>query len=940
MCLDKICHALSSIHTVIVVRTLSSRADGGQAGVMIPLTFIVSLLLMGVFYVNLSDNRNRSSTACDYDLDALLSVCTCRGGDPVDCPSPLRMSIPLEDLAFSLGIVEGSPLSIVYATRDEDPKSFFIKMNCVEEEQATQEHSSTTDGSLNWLLCVDLHTCSRKALYLEVDDCDGDSQATTQEVHWPAGSPVKRARDSPCKPSTASNASNGTRSGGLSGAADRVSPHSSSSIEGEYGDTVVDAGGVPTEELDDGCEYMSSVFSPLSESDEEESPVVFADLYETPLHNEVYNFLKHNITPFKYRVFPAMSKKEKKTRISKAKAFRQNCRRRYALVQNNSGYTDLVRKRNTKEDRSRKDIRNNSVNASMRKKLYPLRVVLREKDIMPKIQADHTAHHDGHNKGEERLSRRYHIHNLREKYLSVCGENCAICSKFATIPKKPHRRICTDHFGELVMFDLTEYPIPDEEGRRWLLVVEDHFTKFTWVKAFHTKESKPIAEYLVKLFLDVSCVPERWHADNGGEFNSGYFDEARRILASNSDGDEILSYSHSLPRNPQCNGMVERRNRTVKVTSLKCMAEAGYIKDKDTTWDWFPVVLRIIRKANRAPVKMYGSSSSPYMLLHGRKPEAPDHAALEPDELRNLRNEAAQKQLKAAKGAALKADEWLFVFSVGDAVRVSAPNDKRKYTDKSGSGRAGWPAAGVIDRITSQGYYKILWTEGALNGDTEGTVSRRAYAGSRLKPDKTWHDHSTQNEQASENPPHHNVDDKQPDVDQTPSKPAFSRKRCRPQSKTRKQSLSMSQDFPVSPSASPRSEKKQRTDKSPSSAPKEKPRKNTHHCVPINRVGQFVSIPLQWFNKTAWSRRFSKGTFLVAVVVFSEPLLDHHHLLIIGDRTEGAFMAKEEVVLEWKETWLAHQEPKIPHYTIGFRTLFEHVCTYVAALAYSVFTLH
>ena len=57
------------------------------------------------------------------------------------------------------------------------------------------------------------------------------------------------------------------------------------------------------------------------------------------------------------------------------------------------------------------------------------------------------------------------------------------------------------------MFDLTEFPIPDEEGRQWLLVVEDHFTKFTWVQAFQTKESKPISEYLVRLFLDVSCVP-------------------------------------------------------------------------------------------------------------------------------------------------------------------------------------------------------------------------------------------------------------------------------------------------------------------------------------------------------------------------------------------------------------------------------------------------
>jgi transposase InsO family protein len=895
-----------------------SCVDEDDAGVMLPFYLKFSFLLMGVFFVRRADVR--LGVACEYDTEALDAACKCSIGNlnnEPDCSTPVLISIPLEDLGSRLQLTEGLPVSIVYATEEDDPRSFFVRG--VEGGQDTEEHSKT-DGSLSWLLCVDLHLCSRKVLYLQQADNGIDSDATTQEateeVYRPAGPPVVQAKASPFKPA-AQAASTGS------------DPSvSSSQIDPEPSVTGSKADGVPVTSSDDKYEGMSSLLSSASESDADaaDSPVMFADLYETDLQNQVYNYLKHGVMPLKYRVFSNMTTKEKRAQRSRGKAFRQNCRRRYVLMRNNSGYTDLVRKSNTKEDKGRKDNRSKNVNVRVRKKLYPLRVVLREKDIMPTIRKDHAAHHDGHNKGEERLTRGYHIHNLREKYLSVCGENCAICSKFASIPKKPHRRICTDHFGELVMFDLTEFPIPDEEGRQWLLVVEDHFTKFTWVQAFQTKESKPIAEYLVRLFLDVSCVPERWHADNGGEFNSGYFDEARRILASNSDSADILAFSHSLPRNPQCNGMVERRNKTLKLTSLKRMAEAGYKRENDDTWDWFPVVQGITRVANRAPVKMYGIASTPYLLLHGRKPEAPDHAALEPHELCNLRQSAAEKQLDAAKGAAVKADEWAFDFSVGDAVRVSAPNDKRKYTDKSGSGRAGWPAAGVIERITSQGYYKILWTEGALNGDRDGTVSKKAYPGSRLKPDKTWQDHASQNEPDSEEPPLHTVDPttREADVDLSPSQPAFTPKRCRPQSKSkRKQTLSMSQDFPMTPPL----EKKQRTEQTQSASGKHKHRRRPQPSLPVDRRGQFVSIPLQWFNKTAWTRRFRTGTFLVAVVVFSEPNSDQHHLLILGDREEGGFMAKEEVVLNWKKTWLEHQKPKIPHYTIGCRA--PPLCTYI-----------
>ena len=152
-------------------------------------------------------------------------------------------------------------------------------------------------------------------------------------------------------------------------------------------------------------------------------------------------------------------------------------------------------------------------------------------------------------------------------------------------------------------------PVQDTHGYKWILTVVDHFTKYLWAAAFKTKEAPPIAKFLLNTFRDGVCFPERWHADNGGEFKNFYIDAVRELLSANGESRKaeglLLPYSHSMPRNPQCQGLVERGNRTLKSGMARMTAAAGYDSTLHDTWEWRPVLANQVRELNRKIISMY-----------------------------------------------------------------------------------------------------------------------------------------------------------------------------------------------------------------------------------------------------------------------------------------------------------------------------------------------
>jgi hypothetical protein len=273
----------------------------------------------------------------------------------------------------------------------------------------------------------------------------------------------------------------------------------------------------------------------------------------------------------------------------------------------------------------------------------------------------------------------------------------------------------------------------DKKGYIWILLVIDHFTKYIWGEAFKTKEAGPIAVWLWEIFSGNITMPERWHADNGGEFKNYHMDAVREKLGSRCDEKNmLLEYSHSMPRNPRCQGLVERANKTVKHGIHKQMVRDGYVDGEDETFEFRPYLKVFLFSMNRKVVSLYGFC--PCVLMTGIPPEAPDHDHLSPAELRELHEKCAESQKNQAKNMTKKA--LVDTFKKGDVVYISKQGVK-SHKDLKGKGGHAFTGRAVVCRPsrTTENQYKIRWLslEGLVGTEKYGDISARLFGAWRMK---------------------------------------------------------------------------------------------------------------------------------------------------------------------------------------------------------------
>ena len=657
-------------------------------------------------------------------------------------------------------------------------------------------------------------------------------------------------------------------------------------------------------------------------------------LYLTSTANEVFDYLKYGF------VYPWRLRGRGPEKQKKRKAFAQNARRRFLLRTDEHG-RDLLLFQGDYQTKARVQAR--SVPSIVRKKIAGLKVVPLASEVERIIREDHTAHHDGHNNAEHRLGMKYHIHRLRQKVQEVCGRNCPICSQWEAPPKTGHMAILTSRIAQLLMFDLTMSPLLDVNGLVWILALEDHFTKYLWTKALRSKEAKPIAEFLVELFTSHVRVPERFHCDNGGEFKNKYMDAARLLLAQSCDiSGKMLPLSHSLPRNPQCQGLIERKNRSIKENLLKAAEEQGHT-DPTKPIDLEKALRKTTMQLNRQIYKPYGVS--PYVMQHGAAAEAPDHEALSPGDLSRLHRYAAAAQERQAANVKPIPFES---FMPGDFVLVRSLRDKSGRKTKGLDGRKNYPSKAHVDKesISSAGWYHLIWETKGLSGEKPGAKSTRLYHFSRLR--KVLHDHTSKDnasDAASLNASHaspklDNIADERIDDTTTTGDAAHTghvHSKAIPMTDEailKEDTLRELNDDLDSfvPAA-----KKLRTAKSESnsynqyvssSSDDDTSTANIHypeeaHSTALSDFpdmgGKYVSVDAMWFNRTAkWiSTTYAdpKNTFFVAYVAYSDVEKKRHVMCIWGDRTTFLFDHKkcEECLQRFHE----HGNPSNPVYTWG-----------------------
>ena len=91
---------------------------------------------------------------------------------------------------------------------------------------------------------------------------------------------------------------------------------------------------------------------------------------------------------------------------------------------------------------------------------------------------------------------------------------------------------------------------------KWLLVVKDLYTKYTWVAPLKNKSASKVSFSLFKIIMELPKFPIQIQTDNGREFYNKLFNNLMDSLN--------IKITHGRPLKPSSQGAVERVNATLK----------------------------------------------------------------------------------------------------------------------------------------------------------------------------------------------------------------------------------------------------------------------------------------------------------------------------------------------------------------------------------------
>ncbi|GJY77438.1 retrovirus-related pol polyprotein from transposon TNT 1-94 [Tanacetum coccineum] len=137
---------------------------------------------------------------------------------------------------------------------------------------------------------------------------------------------------------------------------------------------------------------------------------------------------------------------------------------------------------------------------------------------------------------------------------------CSACA-MGKSKKKPHKPKSEDTNQEklyLLHMDLCgPMRVASVNGKKYILVIVDDYSRFTWVKCLRSKDEAPdfIIKFLKMIQVRLKVPVRRIRTDNGTEFVNQTLREYYEKVG--------ISHETSVARSPQQNGVVERRNRTL-----------------------------------------------------------------------------------------------------------------------------------------------------------------------------------------------------------------------------------------------------------------------------------------------------------------------------------------------------------------------------------------
>ncbi|GJZ55934.1 retrovirus-related pol polyprotein from transposon TNT 1-94 [Tanacetum coccineum] len=146
-------------------------------------------------------------------------------------------------------------------------------------------------------------------------------------------------------------------------------------------------------------------------------------------------------------------------------------------------------------------------------------------------------------------------------------------------------------------------------GKKYILVIVDDYSRFTWVKFLRSKDETPefVINFLKQIQVGLNKTVRYIRTDNGTEF-------VNQVMSKYYEGEGIF-HQKSVPRTPQQNGVVERRNRTL-VEAVRTML----IFSKAPMFLWAEAVATACYTQNRSLIHTC-HNKTPYELVHDKKPD-------------------------------------------------------------------------------------------------------------------------------------------------------------------------------------------------------------------------------------------------------------------------------------------------------------------------------
>ena len=218
-----------------------------------------------------------------------------------------------------------------------------------------------------------------------------------------------------------------------------------------------------------------------------------------------------------------------------------------------------------------------------------------------------TSAHLGFKKTYEKVKRRFYWYQQKESvrnWIRKCIK-CGARKRPHRVPKAPLHDIRVGAPMDRLDTDILG-PLPtSESGMKYILLVQDQFTKWTECYAIADQTAETVAHKIVFEFISRFGPPLQLHSDQGRNYESHLFQQVCSLLD--------IKKVHCTPWHPQANGTVEKFNQVLlNMISM-------YVDKYHKNWDrYLPLLTAAYRSCDHAT-----TGYSPNMMMLGRETYQP-----------------------------------------------------------------------------------------------------------------------------------------------------------------------------------------------------------------------------------------------------------------------------------------------------------------------------